>query len=216
MQMTNSTPLLNTVRRALLALACAASGIAAAQDGADGDRIVFDGDTQPPWQLFLGSESNWSVGVWGAETTAFNSNAVVVRLLEENGDDIVQAQWNGGLAQVYWQESIAADFTPMVEAGYALSVVARIDRRPKKSVELKMDCGYPCGGALNMTRLFKAVPEQQWFRMSFKLSCFEEAGANMANIFSPLVVMTKGAFEISISDVALLQNPPAESLVDCG
>jgi beta-glucosidase len=104
----------------------------------------------------------------------------------------------------------------MLEQDFSLSVVARIDKRPKKSVDLKMDCGYPCGGSLNMTKLFKAVPQEQWFRMSFKLSCFKDAGANMTNIFSPLVIMTKGKFEISISEVSLLKTPPPESLVDCG
>jgi beta-glucosidase len=103
-----------------------------------------------------------------------------------------------------------------MEKGFALSVVARIDQKPKKSVDLKMDCGYPCGGSLNMTRLFKAVPEGQWFRMSFNLSCFEDAGANMANIFSPLVITTKNKFQISVSEVSLLENPPAESVVACG
>lgn len=213
----NATGLLvKGMRRALLALACAASGLASAADGADGDVVIFNGETQPPWQLFLGTESNWSVGVWGEETTAFNSEVVVVRMLEENGSDVVQAEWNGGLGQVYWQQPIASDFSHLVEAGYALSVVARIDQKPKKSVDLKMDCGYPCGGALNMTRLFKAVPEGQWFRMSFKLECFEEAGANMANIFSPLVIMTTGAFRISIQEAGVVANPPPESLVACG
>ncbi len=185
-----------------------------AQDSAD--ITVFDGSSQAPFALHLGSESNWSVPVWGKETTSHKSEAIVVRLLEEAGQDIVQTRWNGGLAQVYWLQPIASDMQALSDNGSALSIVARIDQKPRKSVELKMDCGYPCGGALNMTRLFKAVPEGQWFRMSFKLGCFEEAGANMANIFSPLVIMTKGDFGISISEVRILENPPPESLVDCG
>ncbi len=180
------------------------------------DSTVFDGDTAPPWTLFVGSESNWAVPVWGEETTTHKSEVVVVRMLEEDEKSVMQAEWNGGLGQVYFQQPVAADLTEQMEQGYALSMVARIDRKPKKSVDLKMDCGYPCGGALNMTHLFKAVPEGQWFRMSFKLSCFEEAGANMANIFSPLVIMTKNKFQISISEVSLLENPPPESLVACG
>jgi beta-glucosidase len=179
-------------------------------------RIIFNGESQPPWQLFLGSESNWSVPVWGEETTTHKSEVLIVRQMNEDGADVVQAEWNGGLGQMYWQQAIASDFSDLVEQDYALSVVARIDEKPKKSVDLKMDCGYPCGGALNMTKLFKAVPEGQWFRMSFQLSCFEEAGANMANIFSPMVFMTTGEFTISISEADLRQNPPPESLIPCG
>jgi hypothetical protein len=38
----------------------------------------------------------------------------------------------------------------------------------------------------------------------------------MANIFSPLVIMTTGDFTISISEASLQQNPPPESLIACG
>jgi beta-glucosidase len=67
-----------------------------------------------------------------------------------------------------------------------------------------------------MTKLFKAVPQDTWFRVSLKLSCFEAAGANLGNILAPLVIATTGSFEMSISDVRLLADPPLESLVDCG
>jgi beta-glucosidase len=213
MTMNIPPPLRNALPASLLTLMAV---FGAAPAGAAETRVIFDGETQPPWQLFVGSESNWTVPVWGKETTTHKSDVVVVRLFSEDGVDVLQSEWNGGLGQVYWQQSIATDFSDLVDQGYALSVVARIDEKPKKSVDLKMDCGYPCGGALNMTKLFKAVPEGQWFRMSFKLSCFKEAGANMANIFSPLVIMTTGDFTISISEASLQQNPPPESLIACG
>jgi len=211
--MITPTPLRKIFPATILAVLTA---IGSGSSIADEPRIIFNGESQPPWQLFLGSESNWSVPVWGKETTTHKSEVLIVRQLNEGGADILQAEWNGGLAQVYWQQAIATDFSDLVEQDYALSVVARIDEKPTKSVELKMDCGYPCGGSLNMTKLFKAVPEGQWFRMSFQLSCFEEAGANMANIFSPLVVMTRDEFTISISEAGLLRNPPPESLIPCG
>ena len=210
--MKTTKPLCKTLGSALLLLtASSVLNTAAAEDS-----MIFDGDSTPPLQLFVGSESNWSVPVWGEETTTHKSEVLVVRLKEEDQKTIMQAEWNGGLGQVYWQQPLAVDMTPQMEDGLALSIVARIDQKPKKSVNLKMDCGYPCGGALNMTKLFKAVPTGQWFRMSFKLSCFEDAGANMANIFSPLVISTKNEFQISVSEVSLLKNPPPESLVDCG
>jgi beta-glucosidase len=206
-------PLRHVIAATTLALL---SSVAWTPAAANETRIIFNGESQPPWQLFVGSESNWSVPVWGAETTTHNSELLVVRQMNEAGADILQAEWNGGLGQMYWQQAIATDFTDLLDQDYALSIVARIDEKPRKSVDLKMDCGYPCGGALNMTRLFKAVPEGQWFRMSFNLSCFKEAGANMANIFSPLVIMTTGEFTISISEASLMPNPPPESVVACG
>lgn len=184
---------------------------------AQADEVVFTSTGDTPWQLYLGSSSNWMVPVQGPETTSYKSKVVTVRRIDNVATaDAIQAEWKGGLGQVYWQQSDPQDYRALAEQGGALSMVIRIDKKPKKSVDLKMDCGYPCAGSLNMTKLFKAVPLDTWFRISLKLSCFEKAGANLGNILAPLVVATKGSFKLSVSDVALLAEPPQESLVDCG
>ena len=183
---------------------------------AKADEVVFSNSGGAPWQLYLGSSSNWMVPVQGPQTTSHKSKVVTVRTIDNLATaDAIQAEWKGGLGQVYWQQSDPQDYRALAEQGGALSMVIRIDKKPKKSVDLKMDCGYPCAGTLNMTKLFKAVPQDTWFRVSLKLSCFEDAGANLGNILAPLVVATTGSFKLSISDVRLLTEPPPESLVDC-
>lgn len=180
------------------------------------DRVVFAGGNEAPWRLYLGSANNWMVPVQGPETTAFKSKVVLVRELEdETAGNIVQAEWRGGLGQVYWQEDKPWDFSALAAKGGAVSMVLRVDQRPRKSVDVKMDCGYPCAGTLNMTQLFKAVPEGQWFRVSLGLDCFKEAGANLEHIVSPVVIATTGDFTLSFADVRLLTDPPAESVVAC-
>ena len=179
--------------------------------------VVFDGSNVAPWRMYLGSSNNWMVPVEGPETTAYKSNVITVRRADHvKRDDAVQIEWKGGLGQFYFQEFKAWDLTGLAKQGAALSMVIRIDKTPKKSVDLKMDCGYPCAGTLNMTKLFKAIPRDQWLRVSFKVSCFKEGGANLGNILAPMVLATKGSFEISISDVRVLMDPPPESLVACG
>jgi len=184
---------------------------------AQADEVVFSSEGVTPWSLHLGSSSNWMVWYEPPETTTYKSEVVTVRAIDNVSTwDAIQAEWKGGLGQVYWQRTDPQDYRELAEQGGALSVVLRIDKKPKKSVDLKMDCGYPCAGSLNMTNLFKAVPQDTWFRISLKLSCFEEAGANLGNILSPLVIATKGPFELSISDVRLMAEPPPESMIDCG
>jgi beta-glucosidase len=179
--------------------------------------IVFSGSDATSWRLYLGSSSNWMVPVNGPVTTSYKSKVVTVSRIDNFTEaDAIQAEWNGGLGQVYWQEDNSRDYRPLSQAGGALSMVIRIDKRPKKSVDLKMDCGYPCAGSLDMTKLFKTVPEHQWFRISLKLSCFEKAGANLGHIIAPLVVATTGPFEMSFSDVRLISDVPEESLIPCG
>jgi beta-glucosidase len=190
---------------------------AAPQPGASAmDEVVFAANEKTPWRFYLGSMNNWMVPVEGPETRSYKSKVVTIRTIDNVGRaDAYQAEWKGGLGQVYWQESNPRDYRKLAAAGGALSMEIRIDKKPKKKVEVKMDCGYPCAGTLNMTQIFKAVPEGQWFRMSLAVSCFEESGANLSNIVSPLVVATSGDFEMSFADVRLLTNPPPESLIPC-
>ena len=180
------------------------------------DEMVFSTDQSSPWRLYLGSSTNWMVPVQGDVTTSHKSKVVTVSRINEGEDKgAIQAVWKNGLGQVYWQQDGPRDYRELAEQDAAVSIVMRVDKAPKKSVDFKMDCGYPCAGSLNLTKLFKSVPEDQWFRISMKLSCFEAAGANMQNIIAPLVVATKGAFSMSIADVRLMTEAPAESIIDC-
>lgn len=198
----------------------AAQGAPAAEPGVQdkpAEIVIFNGNNVAPWRMYLGSSTNWAVAVEGPETKSYKNNIVTVTTADYvKRADAYQAEWNGGLGQVYWQETQAWDLTALAAQDAALSIVIRIDEEPKKTVDLKMDCGYPCAGSLNMTQLFKSVPKDQWFRVSFKLSCFRDAGANLAHIVAPLVVATKGAFKMSFADVRLMTNPPPESVIACG
>ena len=183
---------------------------------AQADEVVFSASGDAPWRLYLGSSNNWMVPVSGPVTTSYKSKVVTVNRIDNAGKaDAIQAVWKNGLGQVYWQEDNPRDYRELSAQGGSLSLVIRVDKKPKKSVDLKMDCGYPCAGSLNMTKLFKTVPENQWFRISMKISCFEKAGANLSNILAPMVVTTKGAFKMSISDVRLMADAPEESLIPC-
>jgi len=202
----------------LTGLLCINAFAQAAQElpGKAGDEVVFSSSGNTPWRLYLGSSNNWMVPVIGPVTTSLKSKVITVNRIDNVAEaDAIQAVWKSGLGQVYWQEDKPRDYRMLAEQGGALSMVIRIDKKPKKNVDLKMDCGYPCAGSLNMTQLFKTVPEEQWFRVSFKLSCFEKAGANLGHIISPLVIATKGAFKMSISDVRVLASAPKESLMAC-
>ncbi len=181
------------------------------------DEVIFSADGDSPWRLYLGSSNNWMVPVQGDVTTSHKSKVITVSRIDHISEkDAIQAVWKSGLGQLYWQEDDPRDYRDLAEQGGALSIVIRVDKAPKKSVDIKMDCGYPCAGSLDMTKLLKSVPEDQWFRISIKLSCFEDAGANLSNIVAPMVVATNGSFKLSISEVRLTRNPVPESVIPCG
>ena len=180
------------------------------------DEVIFSADGDSPWRMYLGSSNNWMVPVQGDVTTSHKSKVITVTRIDNVSEkDAIQAVWKSGLGQLYWQEDNPHDYRALAEQGGALSLVIRVDKAPKKSVDIKMDCGYPCAGSLDMTKLLKSVPTDQWFRISMNLSCFKDAGANLGNIVAPVVIATKGSFKLSISEVRLTTSPPAGSVIPC-
>jgi beta-glucosidase len=183
---------------------------------AQADIVIFGSKEAENWPLFIGTESNWNQAVKGDETSNGGHPVVSVQKVAfENGPTILEATWHGGTGQVYWQRFERTDVSEIASAGGALSVVARIDRKPTMPVSLRMGCGFPCGGSLNMEQLFGDIPEGDWFRASFELECFESTGAVLDRINAPLIVMTDGEFKLSIIDVRITANPAPESLISC-
>jgi hypothetical protein len=184
---------------------------------AQADEAIFPASGDSPWRLYLGSSNNWMVPVQGDVTTSLKSKVITVQRIDNTGEkDAIQAIWKSGLGQVYFQEDQPHDYRELATQGGALSMVIRVDKPPKKSVDVKMDCGYPCAGSLDLTKLLKSVPKDQWFRISMELSCFADAGANLGHIVAPMVIATKGSLKLSIAEVQLTTNAPPESIIPCG
>ena len=51
------------------------------------------------------------VPVHGPETTSYKSKVVTIRKIDNVAtSDAIQAEWSGGLGQVYWQQSNPQDY----------------------------------------------------------------------------------------------------------
>ena len=72
------------------------TGLFSAGTFAQADEDVFTSTGSTPWQLYLGSSSNWMVPVHGPETTSHKSKVVTVRTIDNQATaDAIQAEWKG-------------------------------------------------------------------------------------------------------------------------
>jgi beta-glucosidase len=55
----------------------------------------------------------------------------------------------------------------------------------------------------------------EWQRVSIPLDCFAAAGADFRRVTSPFVLIADNTLSLRISEISLLVNAPAESLVSC-
>ena len=188
------------------------------------DRIIFSGNTKAPWQLFLGDAENWSVPVTGANAATRKGGLALSSIDRFVQEDARLLQWResaqsaegaDGASQVYWQSDSPVDFTELRELGGVLSLTYQVATAPKSAVAMRIDCGFPCTGELDMTAAFSQVSAQGWQQVAVPLACFEAAGADLGKVITPLVISASSTFGLKIAEVAVLQTAPSGALLIC-
>nr|WP_277987209.1 putative glycoside hydrolase [Microbulbifer salipaludis] len=185
---------------------------------AESPRLVFAaGESRADWKLYVGNPDDWMKPVRGVSGQTRSPSNVHVEIAEDaSGMQVVRASWNGGPAgQVLWHNRSAQDFSAIAAAGGALSLVVRVDEAPSEAVSLRMDCGYPCTGSFKFANVLSALPAGQWVRLGIPLSCFADAGTHLKRVDTPVLFFTTGTMQLSIADLRLEPQLPAESLVNC-
>ena len=182
------------------------------------DIYIFSQISRGEWTPYVGDPGWWNQPVIGDETISTEKDLRVTKTTYQNPNDSIQATWSGRgkrVSQFYWQAPQPMDLTEMADKGAAVAIVLRVDKAPKGGVGLRLDCGYPCFAELNMTRLFRQVPEGQWFVIGVELSCFAKSGANLATVLSPFLITTEKSFQFSINQVAILESLPKSQILPC-
>ena len=182
------------------------------------DRLVFSSGSKEPWREYVGDSGNWNVLAEGAVTTAMNGQLVMKAVDRVVQEDSRQLTWSGTgdqASQVYWQSNAPVDLSDLLDAGAALSVVLQMEEAPAGTVTLRVDCEYPCTGGLDVTALLRDRAIGEWQRVSIPLDCFATAGADFKRVTSPFVLITDKSLSLRISEISLLADAPAESLVSC-
>ena len=180
------------------------------------EQVIFSGSARGPWSAFVGDSSNWSMPVSGSVTeSAFG--ALSVRTVDGNvQEDSRAVEWTGGhMSQFYFQSEVPVNLSELAAQDGALSMTFKIDKRPEGQVTQRMDCGYPCSGGLDLTRLFSVLQEGQWVTAAVKLSCFEKSGVNLSRVNSPLLISSAEPFAMTILDVRLTTDVPENTIISC-
>ena len=195
-----------TAACALLALLAGAPA-AASDIGVLAGGVAADG-----FLLMVGDQKRWDVqvGTDGATTYAGYLEA------RPSGDGAIEATWNGkGDAQLFLAGTERLDLGPMVAADGALVMLLSVADAPDDDVELRIGCGYPCGASAQVEKLLNALPEGEWFRVSFDLKCFADQGLEAGKVDAPFLLLTDAAMKLSIADVGFVEGLGPKATVRC-
>ena len=188
--------------------------------GADNslDQEVFNGGPRGNWKLFTGDPSDWAVEATGSKSQSSTGSVVVQaidRVVQEDARRITFTGASERLSIVYMQSEYPTDLTALNDAGGALSIDFRVQSRPTSPVSLRMDCKYPCSGAVRFTKVLLDAPLGEWTKRAVPVACFEEAGLNLAQVNTAFVLATEGDITLDVSEIKLTTMPKIRSIVSC-
>jgi beta-glucosidase len=165
-----------------------------------------------PWGLYVGDTANWKIAAGAsAETTGPAALRLQPADRARQGDARSVRFAGGGAAQVYLQGESPVDLSRESNGDLALAFDVLVDEPPSGEVTLRMDCGYPCSGALDVTEPLRALPAGEWSTLRFRLRCFADAGADMTRIDTPFLIATDGSLALRFADVKLVSAAAGEA-----
>jgi len=91
----------------------------------------------------------------------------------------------------------------------------RLHTQPSDAVLLRMDCGWPCSGAVDLTPVLKAMDAGEWNTVSVPVACFARRGVDLGRVNTPFLMATRGALTVDIAEIAIREVPVDNTLFDC-
>lgn len=175
--------------------------------------FLTDGAPSEGTVMLIGDKKQWDTFVSGGPIASASGYLSVAPNDEERA---MRAKWNGkGEAQIFLAHQEARDYTNHLEANSALVVLLQVVKPPKKKVTIRMGCGYPCAANADISKVLKALPKEQWVRLSFDLKCFADGGLNIKNVDTPFLITTRGKMTLSIADVRLVPDLGGQATIRC-
>jgi beta-glucosidase len=188
----------------------------AAQSGAPTELVLFQRGPVAPWKLSLGDKGGWSLPMTGSTTRSAQGAVTVSTFDRKVQEDSIRVVWAGsGVGQVFLNSASPQDLTGLRKAGGALLIDMMLESRPSQPVELRVDCGYPCGAKANLSDIMKRAPLNTWFTLSLDLACFEKAGAKLERVDTGMLIATSGTLKLGITGVRIVPNAADKALIRC-
>jgi beta-glucosidase len=172
---------------------------------ATGSDVMFAaGRIAAPWRLSLTSGGASAEPIAGQSTIEIPGK-IAMRTVDAEG---VQERgrafdWTGADEASVNISGPPSDLMRQTNGDMAIAVRMQVTRAGG-AFKLVAACDWGCAGAVDLTRM---LSEQvgQWRTVKIKLSCFKQAGADMAK-FSGLSLAAKGPAAVTVSDIRLATN----------
>jgi beta-glucosidase len=165
----------------------------------------FDVSRLNAGQYFAGGRlhARWNFSMQPADVVTMR--AVDAGGVQEAGRQFVWSGKGRGTAALSGPKPV--NLLRHTNADLLLEIEYRVDEKPTAPVRLAMTCANGCSGALDLTNVLERASPGQWHTLKVRLADFQKAGANMFEIFEPLVLATDGRMSLTLKTVRLGTDP---------
>jgi beta-glucosidase len=180
---------------ALLCVSCATQTL----DAPKLQPLPVNGYAGPgPYFLFVGTPANWSYMV--PRSGSFDAGAVKTEPTKVGDSNGIKVTWTG-MGQIYAQSNSLTNRLEYLNANGALVFDAIVHKAPEGQVTVRVDCGYPCKGSVNMTKHFRDMPLETQQTVKIPLACFAKTGVKFTAVNTPWLIFTERPFVVSVANI---------------
>lgn len=119
----------------------------------------------------------------------------------------VRLSWSGATASAFAITGPEMDLSRESNADLSLRMTYRVDAAPNGPVELAIPDG-PAGRGVIATALFSRKPGE-WQTATISLKCFAAVNPGLKKVATPLRIVARAPFAVSIADARIVSDPNA-------
>jgi len=167
------------------------------------DLVVFDRVENPMGKLGIGSPANWIVPL-GDDPDAVVSTKDGAVKAEPAQVDVQQDARRitfAGDGQFWAYAGSGHDLSGWQGANGAVAFDLVVDRPPEGDVHVRVECGFPCGGSIDVTAAVRALPLHAKATLKIPLQCFVEQGLDLSGVDLPFAIDTDRPFVASFANI---------------
>ena len=176
---------------------------AAAASVATDDLVIFRQAEGPVHKLGIGSPQNWNLPLGDGlnAVTATADGAVKAETAQVNVQQDARKITFAGDGQFWTISSTARDYSGYLGTHAALAFDVVVDRAPAGPVHVRIECGFPCGGSIDVTKAVLAMPLHGKATLMIPLQCFVDQGVEFSSIDMPFAIDTAQPFAASFANI---------------
>ena len=167
------------------------------------DLVIFDRVEGPMGKLGIGSPADWIVplGDDPDAVVATKDGAVKAESAQVNVQQDARRITFAGDGQFWTYAGPGHDLSGWQGVDGALAFDLVVDRAPAGDVNVRIECGHPCGGAVDVTAAVRALPLHTRATLKIPLQCYVAQGLDLASVDLPFAIDTDRPFVVSIANV---------------